>query len=112
VYGDAAPGAPAAPVNINTAPREVLEALDERISPELAKRIAEYRRLSPFKHPAELAQVAGMESIAPALLSSITTKGWVYRLRSDAMVNGSTRTVEAVVRLTGGSSIVLYWREF
>lgn len=112
VYGDAAPGSPASPVNINTAPREVLEALDERISPELATRIAEHRRLSPFKYPAELAQVPGLETIAPALLSRISTKGTVYRLRADATVNGSTRTVEAIVRLTGGSSTMLYWREF
>ncbi len=112
VYGDAAPGAPASPVNINTAPREVLETLDERISPDLAGRITEHRRLTPFKYPAQLAQVPGLESIAPALLSRIATKGTVYRLRSDATVNGSTRSVEAVVRLTGGSSTLLYWREF
>lgn len=112
VYGDAAPGSPSSPVNINTAPREVLESLDDRISPDLAARIVEHRRLSPFRYPAELAQVPGLETIAPALLSRISTKGTVFRLRSDATVNGTTRTVEAVVRLTGGSSTILYWREF
>lgn len=112
VYGDMPAGAPAAPVNINTAPREVLEALDDRISSALADRIIEYRRTMPFKFPAELAQVPGMETIAPALLSKITTKGTVYRLHSVATVNGSTRTVEVVTRLTGGTSAILYWREY
>lgn len=112
VYGEAMAGAPAAAVNINTAPREVLEALDERISPELAQRIVDHRRLTPFRYPAELAQVPGLETIATGLLSSITTKGAVYWLRSDATVNGTVRTVEAVVRLLGGTTTILYWREF
>lgn len=112
VFGETAPGSPAAPININTAPREVLEALDERISPALADRIVEHRRLTPFSYPAELAQVPGLETITPALLSRISTKGTVYRLRSDATVNGSTRSIEAVVRLTDGSPTILYWREF
>jgi len=112
VYGEAAAGAPAAPININTAPREVLETIDERISSSLADRIIEYRRTNPFKFAAELAQVPGMETIAPGHLTKITTKGTVYRLHAAATVNGTTRTIEAVVRLTGGTPAIVYWREY
>ncbi len=112
VYGDLPPGAPAAPININTAPKEVLMALDERIGSTLADRIIVYRRDTPFKTAADLAQVPGMEGIAPSLLTRIATKGAVYRIRSEATVNGVTRTIEAVVRLGGASPDILYWREY
>jgi general secretion pathway protein K len=112
VYGDQAAGG-AAPININTAPRELLLALDERMTESLADRILEYRKATPFKHPAELSQVTGMQQIAPALLTRISVKGSVYRIRSEGMVNGTTRTIEAVIRSSGSSSpSILYWREY
>ena len=39
----------AAPININTAPKEILIALDERISDALADQIIDYRKSTPFK---------------------------------------------------------------
>jgi len=113
VYGDQPPGAPAAPININTAPRELLLALDERMTETLADRIIEYRRSTPFKQPAELGHVAGMQQIATTLLTTISTKGSVYRIRSEGVVHGTVRSIEAVVRMTGSSTpSILYWREF
>lgn len=111
VYGDQ-PGAAVAPININTASRELLLALDERMTETLAERIIEHRATTPFKHPAELGQVPGMQQIATALLTRISTKGSVYRVRAEALVNGTTRTIEAVVRIGGGSPSILYWREY
>jgi len=112
VYGDQ-PGTAAAPININTAPRELLLALDERMSETLADRIIERRKTTPFKNPAELAQVPGMQQIATALLTRISTKGSVYRIRSEGLVNGTTRTIEAVIRVSGGTTpAILYWREY
>jgi len=112
VYGDQAAGSPAAPLNINTAPKELLMAIDERISASMADRIIAFRKETPFKNPAELAQVPGMEQISTALLTRISTKGSVYRIRSDGMVNGVTRSIETVVRMNGTNSTVLYWREY
>jgi len=112
VYSDAPAGAPAAPVNINTAPREVLAVLDERMSLSLADRIIEHRKTIPFGNPAELIQVAGMQSIAPSLLTMISTKGTVYRITAEATVNGTIRTIEAVARLGIGKPVILYWREY
>lgn len=112
VYGEGAAGSPASPVNINTAPREVLAALDERMSLPLADRIIEYRKTTPFKNPAELSQVAGMGGIAPSLLTAITTKGSVYRIIAEAAVGDTVRTIEAVARFSGTTPLIVYWREF
>lgn len=106
------PGAPLAQVNINTAPRKVLMALDDRIDDRMAERIMEERRLKPFKSTAELSRVPGLESVAIGLLGKISVKGTVFRIRSLARVKESARTVEAVLRLAGGAPEVLYWREY
>lgn len=110
VYADFAEGAN---ININTAPKEVLMALDERISDSLAERIIDYRKLTPFKQRGELARVAGMESIVPNINITLSTRGSIYRIRSEATVNGTSRIIEAVVNLSVITSPqTLYWREY
>lgn len=111
VYADF-PSAPSAPININTAARQVIASLDERISDEMGARVVEYRRNSPFKNPAELTRVPGFEGIVPSLMARITTKGRVYRITSEGRVNGISRVIEAVVRLDGERTETLYWREY
>ncbi len=104
--------APAAPININTAPLEVLTSLDPDMSEELAKRIADRRKVEPFKSAADLVKVAGLEQIGMRLQTRITIKGAVYRLTSTAKIGETSRTIEAVVRLGGSQPGFLYWREY
>ena len=111
VYPDT-PSAPTGPININTAPKEIIMALDERISDDMADRVLEQRRTTPFKNPADLSRVAGFETIATGLLTNISTKGNVYRLRAEGQVREIRRVIEAVVRLGGGQPTILYWREY
>jgi general secretion pathway protein K len=112
VYG-AEMAEPTSKININTASEEVIAALDERITDDLVKRIVEYRKTTPFKNPAELARVAGMEVIATRLTTVLTVKGAVYRIRAEARVRGISRITEAVVRVSGlQQPMVLYWREY
>ena len=111
VYSDT-PGSPAAPVNINTAPPEVLASLDDDLSDDLVKRITDRRKNEPFKYPADLVKVAGLEQIATRLQTRITTKGAVYRLMATARIGETARTIEAVVRVGGGVPVFLYWREY
>ncbi len=111
VYLDT-PGSPVAPVNINTAPPEILAALDENLSDELVKRIIEQRKSEPFKIPADLVKVAGLELIGTSLLTRITTKGGVYRLMATSRVAETARSIEAVVRVGGSRAEILYWREY
>ncbi len=101
-----------APININTAPKELLTALDERISDSLAEQIIEYRKNSPFRDKSDLVRAPGMERIATGLQSRITAKSSVFRIRAEAQVNGTTRVVETVVNFATGTPVTLYWREY
>lgn len=111
VYADEDPSL-VAKININTAPKEVLAALSEHMTDDLVARVIDRRKTTPFKLAAELAQVPGFETIAAELSLSTSAKGAVYRIRSEAFVKETSRVVEAVVRITGMTSTVLYWREY
>ncbi|HIJ88784.1 MAG TPA: type II secretion system minor pseudopilin GspK [Desulfuromonadales bacterium] len=111
IFSDQA-GSPQSTVNINTAPLEVLAALDDRIDSRMAERIVEERRLLPFKSTGELTRIPGMDTIATGLVGKISVKGNLFRIVSVAKVKDSGRTVEAVVRLTGGPPELLSWQEY
>ena len=112
IYTDQA-NSPLATININTAAKEVLAALDDRIDVRMVERILEERRLQPFKLTGELSsRVPGMESIATGLVGKISVKGNLFKIISVARVKDSGRTVEAVVRLSGGAPEFLSWQEY
>ncbi len=99
-------------ININTAPEKIIAALDDKMTDSLTSQVLDYRKTTPFQIPADLAKVAGMETIATGLTTSTTTIGTVYRIISRATVKETTRVIEAVVRVVGQQSTVLYWREY
>lgn len=111
IFSDQA-GSPLSTVNINTAPKEVLAALDSRIDDRMAERILDERRLQPFKSTAELSRVSGLDTVAIGLVGKISVKGNIFRIISVAKVKESGRTAEAVVRLTGGTPEILSWQEY
>jgi len=110
VYAESV-GAPYSRINVNTAPAEVLAALDERMSSALVARLVEFRRTSPIRNPADITAIPGFETVGIALRDRIGVKGTVFRILSRARVNETVRLVEAVVRSTGTKSAILYWRE-
>ncbi|HXE95403.1 MAG TPA: type II secretion system minor pseudopilin GspK [Dongiaceae bacterium] len=99
-------------ININTAPREILAALDSRIDDRMAERIAQERSIQPFKSMGELSRVPGLDTIATGLGGWVSFKGNLFRITSVARVRDSGRTVEAVVRLSGGAPEFLSWQEY
>jgi general secretion pathway protein K len=111
IFSDQA-GAPISTVNINTASKEVLAALDDRIDDRMAERILEERRLQPFKSTGELSRVPGMDAVATGLVGKISVKGNLFKITSVARVKDSGRTVEAIVRLSGGAPEFLSWQEY
>ncbi len=111
VFADSLPGSPA-PININTAPPEILAALDEGLSDDLVARIVDYRKTTPFKSPADILKVAGLDKIGIALQTRIQTRSTVYRLVSRGQVHETARIIEAVVRINGNQATMLYWREY
>ena len=82
------------------------------LTDDLVKRITDRRKNEPFKTPADLVKIAGLEQIATRLQTRITTKGAVYRLMATSRIGETARTIEAVVRLGGGTPEFLYWREY
>lgn len=96
-------------ININTAPKAVLMALDSGIDDRMAEQIMEERKLQPFKTIGELSRVPGLDTIATGLGGRITVKGGLFRIISVAKVKDAARTVEAVVSSTGG---ILSWQEY
>jgi general secretion pathway protein K len=100
-----------ASININTAPKEILTSLDERINDSLADQIIEYRKTTPFKNKYDLAQVPGMTTaISTGLVLRITAKSSIYRIRAEAEVNGTMRVIETVFDFNNNRT--LYWREY
>lgn len=96
-------------VNINTAPKEIIAALDDMMTDSLTNQVLDYRKTTPFQDKSELAKVPGMQTIAPGLTTSTTTSGTVYRIVSQATVGETTRVIETVVNTSSQS---FYWREF
>jgi len=105
-------GSPLSTVNINTASKEILAALDDRIDDRMAERIMEERRLQPFSSTAELSRVPGLDTVAIGLVGKISVKGNLFRITSRGRVKDSGRTVEAIVRLSGGTPEFLSWQEY
>jgi general secretion pathway protein K len=104
------PGAPISQLNINTAPMEVIAALDSQIDDRMAERVLEERKMQPFKSPGELSRVDA--KIAAALTGRVSVKGGVFKVTSVARVKDAARTVEAIVRQSGGVSGILSWQEY
>jgi len=111
VYAESV-GAPYSRINVNTAPAEVLAALDERMSSALVARLVEFRRAAPLRNPADITAIPGFETVGIALSDRICVKGTVFRVLARARVNETVRLVETVVRSTGTKSAILYWREY
>lgn len=99
-------------VNINSASVAVIMSIDERITPELAERIVQFRRLEPFKSPTELLKVSGFEGpLGQSMLGKVAVRLTKLRITSEAELNSIKRTIDCVVELRGSSQIVLYWSE-
>ena len=95
-------------VNINTAPKEVLQALDSTIDSSTAERIIEQRRIKLFTDIGDVNNRVPGTGVGLGN-NMFVYKGTLFRITSVGKVKDSTRTVEAVVRLTGE---ILSWQEY
>lgn len=111
VYFDA-PNALAAPINVNTAAKELLASLDGEMTDGTAQEIIDKRKDKPFKDTTDLGnRVSDLSGLALSMASDarISFKGAVYRIHSQAQVGETVRVIEAVVN--SGWQII-YWREY
>ncbi len=103
-------------VNINAAPRLVLESLNEQMSPALVQMILSRRRLKPFANVAELKEMPGMtDNLYRAIKDTITTgqEERYYRVVSRGTVEDLSITVEAVLQRNtkAGNVDIVQYRE-
>ena len=88
-------------INMNTAPKLVIESLSEQIDDALAQMIVGQRQLRPFGTTGELRNVPGMtDNIYQAIKDLITVNPTerCYRVTSQANAEDRKCTIEAVLR--------------
>lgn len=88
-------------VNINAAPKLVLESLNEQMNPAVIQMILNRRGLKPFTSIAELREMPGMtDNLYLAIKDTITTgqEQRYYRVLSRGTVKDLSVCVEAVLR--------------
>ncbi|HEY5514213.1 MAG TPA: type II secretion system minor pseudopilin GspK [Geomonas sp.] len=114
VYGSLNNAEFVTPINVNTAPKEVLAVLDEKMTESLVESIIDSRMKSPIKSQRDLLLISGMDTILPNIVDKITFSGSVYRIHAEGRVGESVSVAEAVVRMASGQSppLILYWREY
>jgi general secretion pathway protein K len=99
-------------ININTASVDVLIALDDAMTEELAERIVTFRTLEPFKGISDIVKVAGFEgTLGQSLMGRIAVKAANFRITSVAEENRVKRMIECVAGKSGDGFIVKYWKE-
>lgn len=97
---------PLSNINVNSAPKPVLMALDASISEQTADQIINKR---PFKGTGEFDTVRELDNLARGKWSGrLTTTSTLFRIISVAKVKESVRTVEAVV----SNKEFLSWQEY
>ncbi|MBI4685023.1 MAG: type II secretion system minor pseudopilin GspK [Nitrospirae bacterium] len=96
-------------ININGAEKPVLISLSNDITDELAQRVIDYRRFTPFEEKIQLQKVIGFDLLVYGPISGkITVKGGAFYVRSIASSGGIKRIIEAVI---GMNRDIKYWRE-
>ena len=103
-------------VNINAAPKVVLESLNEQMSPAVAQMIMNRRRLKPFTNAGELRELPGMtDNLYLAIKDTVTTgqQERYYRVLSRGTVENLSVCVEGVLRRNtqAGNVDILQYRE-
>jgi general secretion pathway protein K len=97
-------------ININDASLPVLMSLPG-VDEQMAERLIEYRKITPFAEPGNISNVSGFESLVMPLGSYITTSRQFFHVTATAESGGIRRTIESVLQVSGTSAVVRYWKE-
>jgi len=88
-------------VNINSAPKLVVESLSEKMDTALAQMVVDRRKIEPFESVTELRDVPGMtDSIYEAIRNTVTIspQDQYYHVESRATTGYLSCTIEAIFR--------------
>ena len=98
-------------ININTAPKEVLESLGESMDSTLAAAIVEYRKEENFESIEDLSKVPGMEGEVLAEIGEwITVKSSTFSIEAHVNCNGAVASIKTVAKRQGNKAKLIYWQ--
>ncbi len=99
------------PVNVNTAAPEVLRVLDPHLyDGVLVERIVAAREARPFASLTELRELDGMKVFGETKLKELfALKTRLFRIRSTGEVDGTFRSIEAVLERINRDIRIAYW---
>ncbi|MFQ5354543.1 MAG: type II secretion system minor pseudopilin GspK [Thermodesulfobacteriota bacterium] len=98
-------------VNINTAPREVIEAISPEITDDMARDVVSYRKGMAFENTADIRKVSGFEQIGFNLQNSIIVKSDIFRAFITARTGKSRSMVEALFKVNEKNYTTYYYRQ-
>lgn len=99
-------------INVNTAPSQVLLALDENMTEQMVRQIERVRAEKPFNSPADIKRVPGMADIYPRVALSIDVKSGLFSVEAASTFNETTKTIRAVYRRSAAGTETLYYKVY
>jgi general secretion pathway protein K len=101
-------------ININTAPREVIESLSEEMDSAQAAEIVAYRKEEKFKSIDDLRKVPGLDEVDDHLIAEI--RGWItvkmstVSFESNVDCNGAIARIKAIAKRDQDKASLIYWQ--
>jgi general secretion pathway protein K len=98
-------------ININTAPKEVIQSLAENMDSALATAIVDYRKEAKFESLEDLKKVPGMDDEILAEMSEwITFKSSSFSIEAHVNCNGAVAGIRTVAQKQGNKAKLIYWQ--
>jgi general secretion pathway protein K len=101
-------------ININTAPKEVLQSLSEDMDSALAESIVEYRKEESFESIDDLRNVPGLDQIDDSRLAEmrewITVKSTNFSIEAHVDCNGAVASIKTIAERQGKKAKLIYWQ--
>jgi general secretion pathway protein K len=100
-------------ININTAPKEVLESLHQDLDESIAESIIAFREETDFMSPGDLKQVPEVgDGLYNAIKDLITVKSNAFSIEASGACQEATSLIKAVALREKGKTRLIYWRVF
>lgn len=97
-------------ININTAGREVLLSLSDKLTEDVVDEIIAYRSETPFQNKLDLKDHIPDPGIYTNISKFIDIKSNFFSITSTGEVNKSRKTIIATVTRQNNKGTILYWR--
>jgi len=98
-------------ININTAPKEVIQSLSPKIDADLAKAIVEYRKEEDFQSINDLMKVPGVDSdVYDNIRKWITVRSSAFSIEAQGRYGDAVCYIKAVLKREKKGYKLIYWK--